>query len=178
MTNTTRILCALAAFALILAGVLYITSGSTADAGQAEPPERRVVAPLIVEATGDVLDRNLRALHTITTPPEPAPAPEPEHVHAPASTHTHASLPSSSTTAINWQAIFECESGGYGWSVNTGNGYYGGLQFSQGTWAANGGLAYAPRADLASPAQQIAVAETTAARRGSLGDWPVCGRRG
>lgn len=73
---------------------------------------------------------------------------------------------------INWYAIAECESGG-NWAINTGNGYYGGLQFSQGTWVAAGGLRYAARADLATPAEQIAIASTL-----SLSNWPVCGARG
>jgi LysM repeat protein len=74
------------------------------------------------------------------------------------------------TSGSNWDTIAQCESGG-NWAINTGNGYYGGLQFTQQTWAGAGGLAYAPRADLATPAQQIAVASTL-----GLGNWPVCGR--
>ena len=64
-----------------------------------------------------------------------------------------------------WDAVAGCESGN-NWSINTGNGYYGGLQFSQSTWAAYGGLDYAPRADLATREQQIAVAEKTLAGQG------------
>jgi LysM repeat protein len=79
-------------------------------------------------------------------------------------------------SSVNWDAIAQCESGG-NWHINTGNGYYGGLQFNQSTWAGNGGKTYAPRADLASRAQQIAVAEHLYARRG-LGPWPVCGKKG
>ena len=60
----------------------------------------------------------------------------------------------------NWDGVAQCESSG-NWSINTGNGYYGGLQFSQSTWVAYGGLAYASRADLASKDAQIAVAERT-----------------
>src|SRR3954470_13786096 len=74
----------------------------------------------------------------------------------------------------NWDGVADCESGG-DWSINTGNGYYGGLQFSQGTWEAYGGAARAARADLASKDQQIAVAERTLAGQG-VGAWPVCGR--
>jgi hypothetical protein len=75
----------------------------------------------------------------------------------------------------NWSGVAACESGG-SWHVNTRNGYYGGLQFSQGTWAGYGGTAYAPRADLATPSQQIAVAERVLDGQG-VGAWPVCGRR-
>ncbi|MEU9760634.1 transglycosylase family protein [Streptomyces sp. NPDC047985] len=64
----------------------------------------------------------------------------------------------SAASVATWDAVAQCESGG-NWSINTGNGYYGGLQFSQSSWAAAGGLKYAPRADLATKAQQIATAE-------------------
>lgn len=74
-----------------------------------------------------------------------------------------------------WDAIAGCEAGG-NWAINTGNGYYGGVQFDQGTWAANGGLRFAPRADLATREEQIAVAEVTRQRQG-WGAWPVCSSR-
>lgn len=73
-----------------------------------------------------------------------------------------------------WDAIARCEAGG-NWSINTGNGYYGGVQFDQSTWVRNGGLRYASRADLATREEQIAIAEVTRARQG-WGAWPVCGR--
>jgi uncharacterized protein YabE (DUF348 family) len=73
---------------------------------------------------------------------------------------------SSGSSGINWDGIAQCESTG-NWSINTGNGYYGGLQFDNSTWASGGGTAYAPRADLATKEQQIAVAENVAASRGS-----------
>ena len=79
-----------------------------------------------------------------------------------------------SAATHDWSGVAQCESGG-NWSINTGNGYYGGLQFSQGTWAAYGGTAYASRADLASAGQQIAIAEKVLAGQG-VGAWPVCGR--
>lgn len=71
-----------------------------------------------------------------------------------------------------WDAIAQCESGG-DWSINTGNGYQGGLQFNSGTWAAYGGTAYAPTADQATREQQIAIAEKTQAAQG-WGAWPAC----
>lgn len=74
-----------------------------------------------------------------------------------------------------WDAIAACESGG-DWSINTGNGYQGGLQFNPGTWAAYGGTAYAPTADLATREQQIAIAEKTQAAQG-WGAWPACTAR-
>jgi resuscitation-promoting factor RpfB len=94
---------------------------------------------------------------THVTPPPPPPAP-------PAATYA--------STGSVWDAIAACESGG-NWSINTGNGYYGGLQFSSSTWLAYGGGAYAPTANLASRDQQIAVAERVQAAQG-WGAWPVC----
>ncbi|QTD98985.1 transglycosylase family protein [Streptomyces cyanogenus] len=79
----------------------------------------------------------------------------------------------SAATSAEWDKVAQCESGG-NWSINTGNGYYGGLQFSASTWAAYGGTAYAPQANQASKAQQIAVAEKVLAAQGK-GAWPVCG---
>jgi resuscitation-promoting factor RpfB len=82
------------------------------------------------------------------------------------SSNSSAPVSSSGSSGINWEGIAQCESTG-NWSINTGNGYYGGLQFDNSTWASGGGTAYAPRADLASKEQQIAVAENVAASRGS-----------
>ncbi len=70
-----------------------------------------------------------------------------------------------------WDKIAKCESGG-NWAANTGNGYYGGLQFNLGTWHSYGG---AGRPDQQSRAAQIAVAERVAAAEGGYGAWPVCG---
>ena len=78
------------------------------------------------------------------------------------------------STTHNWSGVANCESSG-NWSINTGNGYYGGLQFSSSTWLAYGGGAYASRADLATEGQQIAIAEKVLASQG-VGAWPVCGR--
>jgi resuscitation-promoting factor RpfA len=74
-----------------------------------------------------------------------------------------------------WDRIAQCESGG-NWHINTGNGYYGGLQFSGGTWRAYGGTAYAPTADQATKDQQIAVA-TKVQRAQGWGAWPTCSAR-
>lgn len=71
-----------------------------------------------------------------------------------------------------WDKVAACESTD-NWKINTGNGYYGGLQFSQSTWVAYGGRQYAPRADLASRSEQIAVAEKVLDAQGP-GAWPVC----
>ncbi|MBJ7337955.1 resuscitation-promoting factor [Mycolicibacterium sp.] len=74
-----------------------------------------------------------------------------------------------------WDALSRCEAGG-NWAINTGNGFYGGVQFDQNTWERNGGLRYAQRADLATREEQIAIAEITRARQG-WGAWPVCSGR-
>ncbi|MFJ9630242.1 transglycosylase family protein [Streptomyces sp. NPDC101175] len=74
-----------------------------------------------------------------------------------------------------WDRIAQCESGG-NWHINTGNGYYGGLQFSAGTWRAYGGSAYAATADQASRSAQIAVATKVQHAQG-WGAWPVCSVR-
>ncbi|MBB5928309.1 transglycosylase family protein [Streptomyces echinatus] len=74
-----------------------------------------------------------------------------------------------------WNKVAACESSG-DWSINTGNGFYGGLQFTQSTWAAYGGTRYAPRADLATRAEQMAVAEKVLDGQGP-GAWPVCSVR-
>ncbi|MFF9914500.1 transglycosylase family protein [Streptomyces sp. NPDC013457] len=79
----------------------------------------------------------------------------------------------SAATASEWDKVAQCESGG-NWSINTGNGYYGGLQFSSSTWAAYGGTAYAATADQASKSQQITIAEKVLAGQGK-GAWPSCG---
>ncbi|MGW3288926.1 LysM peptidoglycan-binding domain-containing protein [Streptomyces sp. NPDC001002] len=74
-----------------------------------------------------------------------------------------------------WDRIAQCESGG-NWHINTGNSYYGGLQFSASTWRAYGGTAYAPTADKASREQQIAVATKVQKAQG-WGAWPTCSTR-
>ena len=78
-------------------------------------------------------------------------------------------------SSVNWDAIARCESGG-NWRINTGNGYYGGLQFSRSTWRAYGGTKYAGTANRATKAEQIRVAERVLRGQG-LGAWPHCGKR-
>ncbi|MFC7309903.1 transglycosylase family protein [Streptomyces monticola] len=79
----------------------------------------------------------------------------------------------SAATSSEWDAVAQCEAGG-NWSINTGNGYYGGLQFSASTWSAYGGTKYAATADQASKAQQIEIGEKVLAGQGK-GAWPNCG---
>lgn len=86
-----------------------------------------------------------------------------------------AALAAPAQAAPNWDALAQCESGGR-WNASTGNGYYGGLQFSASTWAANGGTQYASTAAGATREQQIAVAERVLASQGA-GAWPACTAR-
>lgn len=107
--------------------------------------------------------------------PEPAPveeAPQPDpavQVNDPAPVETVVT-----TTGPDrvWYELAQCEATG-NWGIDTGNGYYGGLQFSQSTWEGFGGGQYAPRADGATPEQQIAIAELTWEKQG-WDAWPGC----
>lgn len=74
-----------------------------------------------------------------------------------------------------WDALAQCEATG-NWAINTGNGFFGGVQFDQNTWERQGGLKYAPRADLASREEQIAIASVTQKSQG-WGAWPACTSR-
>ena len=107
-----------------------------------------------------ILREPVNAIVKVGTKERPAPAP------APAANYSGGSSV--------WDSIAACESGG-NWATNTGNGYYGGLQFSLGTWQAYGGSG---RPDQQSREAQIAVAERVAAAEGGYGAWPVCGAGG
>lgn len=109
--------------------------------------------------------------------------------HKPSSTGKHLAAAATITTLTmpaiagvaeaapdsTWDQLAGCESSG-NWAINTGNGFYGGLQFTQSTWEAYGGLKYAPRADLATRGEQIAVAELTLQGQG-WGAWPACTKK-
>lgn len=101
-----------------------------------------------------------RASHTVPLPPGPPPKP--------------ATL-GCTKDQWPWGCVAQCESGG-NWHINTGNGHYGGLQFSQRTWVGFGGAKYAPRADLATRTEQITIAKKVVAVQG-WGAWPHCSRR-
>ncbi|WP_240720857.1 resuscitation-promoting factor [Pseudarthrobacter sp. NamE2] len=96
---------------------------------------------------------------TVGTKPKPV-----AQAAAPAGNNTGAAAPAMMNEAM-WDKIAQCESGG-NWSINTGNGYYGGLQFDIRTWIGAGGGAYAPNASLATKAQQIDIANRVYAQRG------------
>ncbi|MEO5709451.1 MAG: ubiquitin-like domain-containing protein [Nocardioidaceae bacterium] len=110
--------------------------------------------------SSDVARRPVAGLVLVGTKDRPAPV--------------AASTPNYAGGSSAWDRIAGCESGG-NWAANTGNGYYGGLQFNLGTWAAYGGSG---RPDQNSRSAQIAVAERVRAAEGGYGAWPVCGARG
>lgn len=83
--------------------------------------------------------------------------------------------PANAASLSTWQRLAQCESGGR-WHINTGNGYYGGLQFTHGTWSAYGGGRYAYNAHRASRTEQIRIAEKVRRSQG-WGAWPVCSRK-
>ena len=123
-----------------------------------------VVAKRVLKAK--VLRAPVSRIVHVGTKPKPQPKPEPRPAAVPAA-------PNYSSGGSAWDRIAACESGG-NWAANTGNGYYGGLQFSLGTWQAYGGSG---RPDQNSREQQIAVAERVRAAEGGYGAWPVCGAR-
>jgi hypothetical protein len=153
-----------------------------AEAAQAEAEQ--LAAGLLTErnAMQAELEQARSTLVALQSPPA-APEPEPESTPAPqpdppatgsADPAPAPPAPPAPPSGNDWDAVALCESGG-NWSINTGNGYYGGLQFSQQTWEGFGGTAYASRADLATKSEQIAVAERVLAVQGA-GAWPTCGR--
>jgi LysM repeat protein len=166
--------------------------GSAADwpaiwwANRHQVPNPNMIAAgqrLQLPASGHVPAWMARAAQAAIPAPPPAPAPVPAQAQAvsfpqadpPAATPVSTAAPASSG-GVNWSAIAACESGG-NWSTDTGNGFYGGLQFTEQTWLAYGGGQYAPSANLASESQQIAVAQQVLAGQG-IGAWPVCGAGG
>ncbi len=122
-------------------------------------------APAPADAAAPAAPAGLDANVAPSVPDAPAPAPQ--------AAETPAAPPARTTYSVNWDAIAQCESGG-NWGINTGNGYLGGLQFTSGTWHANGGSG-SPAG--ASREEQIRVAENVLRTQG-IGAWPVCGRRG
>jgi len=83
--------------------------------------------------------------------------------------------PAEAASMKTWSRLAKCESGGR-WHINTGNGYYGGLQISGGTWRAYGGKRLAPQAHKATKREQVRVAKRILKRQG-WGAWPSCSRR-
>ncbi|WP_425569331.1 DUF4038 domain-containing protein [Pseudonocardia yuanmonensis] len=116
--------------------------------------------------------------------PEPTEPEKPVEPERPAAPEKPAAAPekpaepakSAGGGSATWDSLAACESSG-NWAVNTGNGYYGGLQFDSATWSDFGGTHYAPRADQATKEQQIEIAEKVRDRRGGYGSWPACARK-
>jgi uncharacterized protein YabE (DUF348 family) len=156
-------------------------SGESKTVRSGHDGSRRVVYRVTAE-NGEVTARKAVSSRVLRAPvsavvhygtkQRPAPKPEPEPVQASAPSASSGSSYSGGSSI--WDRIAACESGG-NWSINTGNGYYGGLQFSLSTWQAYGGSG---RPDQNSREAQIAVAERVAAAEGGYGAWPVCGSGG
>jgi len=138
-----------------------MTEGETAVDNPGVPGERSVTFD-VHTVNGVEVGRTEKASTVIT---------EPVATTVRVGTKPKPAVPASGR-ASTWDAIAQCEATG-NWAINTGNGFYGGLQFTQQTWAGFGGTQYAPRADLATREQQIAVAEKVQAAQG-WGAWPAC----
>ena len=137
----------------------------TARTSALEAPETGVEALVPRSADAPPTVTMEATLVTIPTPASPTPAPAPARAVPAAAAETY------SGNSV-WDDLARCESGG-NWSINTGNGYYGGLQFSLGTWNAYGGAEFAEYPHQATRAEQIIVAERLRAARGYQ-PWPAC----
>lgn len=165
-----------AAFADMASGKASTGSASAASphvpAASADPPPAGAPSPASSEAT---ISKSAAVIDSGTQHPL-GPVPD-SHAAAPESA---AGTPPPVAEAgqheqpqqwhADWKAMAQKESSG-NWAINTGNGFYGGLQFSQSTWEASGGMKYAARADLATPHEQMMVAEQTLKSQGP-GAWP------
>jgi hypothetical protein len=170
--------------ALAAVGSAALAISATAETGEDPAPSEGPVRTVTVSAV-DVIDVyadrsglaesltaalearvELTATEPPPPPPPPAPEPEPEPEPEPAAepVATGGAIPLST-----WEAVAQCESGG-NWSINTGNGYYGGLQFNLDSWRWVGGSGYPHEA---SKAEQIHRAEILHSRQG-WNAWPAC----
>ncbi|MGI8418560.1 MAG: ubiquitin-like domain-containing protein [Nakamurella sp.] len=174
-------------------GSLTITYRVVSTNGRPAAPQE-ISRIVVTKPAATVINVGTKPKPPPPPPPPPPPAPPVQTETTPSSPPSSASSSSSSgsssgqppvkqaspppisSSGVNWDAIANCESTN-NWQTNTGNGYYGGLQFDIQTWLAFGGGSYAPRADLASKGQQIAVANNVYHREGGLGAWS-CGYRG
>ena len=145
--------------------------------GTTKVSQKGVDGVATVTIRNTIVDGKVTKTEKVSTKVTKAPVTEIVLVGTKATTST--SSGSTSGTGINlaradmWDRVAQCESGG-NWSINTGNGYYGGLQFSYSTWLAYGGDDFAQRADLASRAEQITVANRVYADNG-LAQWSCKG---
>jgi uncharacterized protein YabE (DUF348 family) len=129
-------------------------------------PGERVVVVRITRTNGEITRREELSAQ-ITKEPKPG-----KIVVGTKQAEAEAAVPEISDGAV-WDRLAQCEAGG-NWSINTGNGYYGGLQFNVSTWVAYGGDAYAPYPHQASREEQIAIATKVRDDRGGYGAWPSC----
>jgi resuscitation-promoting factor RpfB len=144
---------------------LYTDQTRVVRAGK---PGRERVTYRVVRRNGKVVINRVVGRHQLTAPVAEIQERGTKQRPAPASPP-----PVTSGGSTVWDQIAQCESGG-NWAINTGNGYYGGLQFLQSTWLANGGGAYAPLPSQASREQQIAIATKVRDAAGGYGPWPAC----
>lgn len=181
MTRNRILLLLIALLVLCTAWILFSRAEEPSSAASFPPPaEDERPARVPPESTS-----------TLETEPEPPIQPPPTTTVPPATTTTAPPAPPATVSStyiergpVDWDRIADCESGerdGAGnpipgtarWDINTGNGYYGGLQFHHDTWIAYGGGAYSNNAHETSRANQIAIASGM-----GLGHWPHCGRYG
>jgi uncharacterized protein YabE (DUF348 family) len=143
---------------------------------EGKPGEQTAVIRVHVQNGQEVRREQIRAGGT--TPPEPRVirvGTKERTAEDEAAASGDGSAPAVSDEAT-WERLAQCEATG-NWSINTGNGYYGGLQFDARTWKAYGGDAYAPLPHQASPQEQMAVATKVRDDRGGYGAWPACARK-
>jgi len=166
--------------ALLVAAVFPRSAVQHVSADPNEPGPSMDRAYLSQEVSRD-LDRphpSVAVLAVKLAKPAPKPKPKPKPVVKKTYvSHTSAPTPKRSSS-VNWVAVAKCESGDH-WNHHSATAglYWGGLQMTLGFWRTYGGLAYASRPDLATEAQQIAVADRAYRSRG-LEPWPVCGKFG
>lgn len=165
MPRTRHLIAAVAIVGAVLMG--------SALAAEAPQPTRVEVASEPVVLHTDT-DKALLVAPTTTTTvaPPPPPTTTTEAPQSPAEVvpPTSGSSNGDPYDDASWYRLYECESAGLGWSVNTGNGYYGGLQFSLSSWQSVGGSG---RPDQATPAEQIARGKALW-ERGGWAHWPAC----
>lgn len=167
----------LAVTALLILTVAPPSAGTSDEEAQAE---RLASAPAIPAAHVKVpqrgaVQRAVRVARNRQPTPPPKPTPDPPvvaQVPLPPPTEVPATLPPPKPVGWPWDALAQCESGG-NWQANTGNGYYGGLQFLPSTWRSVGGTGLPHEA---SREEQVARGQALQARSG-WGQWPACARK-
>jgi len=154
------------AVSVTILGAVLAISAEAAGIKKDDVSVSSEVVPVIVEETTTTIIAEVPTTTSTTVYVAPV-------VEAPAIKKQEVvSAPVSPADISVWDSIAQCESGG-NWSINTGNGYYGGVQFAPGTWLNMGGGVYAQTANLASREQQIEIAEKVLAVSG-WGAWPGC----